>query len=185
MPLALSIRKRQDDRNPSTASAVLDAERWAVHFEEAKTTMTHEDAGKYALKHPPGTRPDQEIARAIREKSPGAELACGMGEKISKELKVDISKVGVTADLLEMKIKKCQLGLFGWGKKPDHGKDIRAANSVSIEMKSALEEAAENGAVTCAALWAIAERLGVERKAVSAACDALKLKIRACQLGAF
>jgi len=147
--------------------------------------MTHEDSGKYALKHPPGRRPNEQIAKAIREKSPGGELACAIGEKISKELRVDISEVGITADLLEMKIKKCQLGLFGWGKKPDHGKGIRAADSVSAEMKSALEEVAEQGAVTCAALWVIADRLGVARKVVSAACDALGLKIRACQLGAF
>jgi len=147
--------------------------------------MTHEDAGKYALKHPPGQRPNERIAEAIRKKSSGNELACAMGEKISKELKIDVSEVGITADLLEMKIKKCQLGLFGWGKQPQHGKDIRAADSVSVEMKHALEEVAENGVVTCAKLWAIADRLGVERKAVSAACEALKLKIRACQLGAF
>ena len=147
--------------------------------------MTHENAGKYALKHQPGIRPNELIAKAIREKSPGGELACGMGEKISKELKVDISEVGITADLLEMKIKKCQLGLFGWGKKTNHGKDIHAADSVSVEMKSALEEVAENGVVTCAELWVIADRLGAERKVVSAACETLGLKIRACQLGAF
>ena len=146
--------------------------------------MTHEDTGKYALKHPPGTRPNEQIAKAIREIAPGGELACAMGEKISKELKVDISEVGITADLLEMKIKKCQLGLFGWGKKPNHGKDIHAADSVSVEMKRALEEVAENGALTCAALWVIADRLGAERKVVSAACDTLRLKIQKCQLGA-
>ena len=147
--------------------------------------MTHEDAGKYAFKHPPGTKPNEEIAKAIREKSPGGTLACGMAERISKELKVDISEVGITADLLEMKIKKCQLGLFGWGKKPNHGKDIPAADSVSVEMKSALEGVAENGRVTCAEVWAIADRLGTERKVVSAACETLGLKIRECQLGAF
>jgi hypothetical protein len=147
--------------------------------------MTHEDAGKYALKHPPGTKPNEQIVKAIREKSPGGELACGMGERISKELKVDISEVGITADLLEMKIRKCQLGLFGWGKKPSHGKDIHAADSVSVELKSALEEVAENGGVTCAALWMIADQLGTERKVVSTACDTLRLKIRKCQLGAF
>ncbi len=147
--------------------------------------MTHEDAGKYALKHPPGTRPNEQIAKAIREKSPGGTLACGMAEKISEELKVDIAEVGITADLLEIRIKKCQLGLFGWGEKPNHGKDIHAADSVSIEIKSALEEVGEKGGVTCAAVWAIADRLGTERKAVSTACDTLRLKIRACQLGAF
>jgi len=147
--------------------------------------MTHEYAGKYALKYPPGTRPNEQIAKAIQEKSPGGELTCGMGEKISRELKVDISEVGMAADLLETKIKKCQLGLFGWGNKPNHGKDIRAADSVPVEMRSALEAVADNGGVSCAALWEIADRLGTERKAVSAACDTLRLKIRACQLGAF
>jgi len=147
--------------------------------------MAHEDAGKYAAKHPPGTPRNEQIAKAIREKSPGGELACAMGEKISKELKVNISEVGITADLLELKVKECQLGLFGWGDKPNHGKDIQAADSVSVEIKSALEKAAEKGGVTCAALWAIADRLRVKRKVVSAACDALRLKIRVCQLGAF
>jgi hypothetical protein len=152
---------------------------------EAQKTVTHEDSGKYALKHPPGTKPNELIAKAIREKSPGRELACGVAEEISKELKVNMSEVGIAADLLEMKIKKCQLGLFGWGKKPDHGKDIQAAPSVSAEMKNALEEVGENSAITCASLWAIADRLGVERKAVSSACEALGFKIRACQLGTF
>jgi len=84
-----------------------------------------------------------------------------------------------------MKIKECQLGLFGWGEKPSHGKDIQAADSVSVEIKSALEKAAVNGMVTCAALWTIADQLGVKRKVVSAACETLRLKIRSCQLGTF
>ena len=147
--------------------------------------MAHEDAGKYAAKHPPGTTLNEQIATAIREKSSGGKLVCAMGEKISKELKVGIAKVGITADLLEMKIKECQLGLFGWSGKPNHGKDIQAADSVSVEIKSALVKAAMNGIVTCAALWTIADRLGVERKVVSAVCETLGLKIRSCQLGTF
>jgi len=126
--------------------------------------MTHEDAGKYAAKHPPGTTINERVAKAILEKSPGGTLACGTGEKISKELGVEIAEVGITADLLEMKSTKCQRGLFGWGEKPSHGRDIQALDSVSAEMKSALEEAAENGAITCAALWRIADQLGVKRK---------------------
>jgi hypothetical protein len=147
--------------------------------------MTRKNAGKYALKHPPGTTLNEQIGKAIRERSPGGDLACGVAEKISKELKVDMSEVGITADLLGMKIKKCQLGLFGWDGKPNHGKDIHAVDSVSVEMKSALEKATENGAVTCTAAWAIADRLGVERRAVSSACETLGRKIRNCQLGAF
>ncbi len=147
--------------------------------------MAHEDAGKYAAKHPPHTTPNVRIAEAIRQKSSDGKLACATGEKISKELRVSIAEVGVAADLLEMKIKECQLGLFGWGKKPSHGKDIQAADSVSPEINSALEKAAVNGVVACATLWTIADRLGVNRKIVSTACETLGLKIRSCQLGTF
>jgi hypothetical protein len=147
--------------------------------------MTHKDAGKYSAKHPSGKALNEKVAKMVREKSPGGELACAMAEKISKELGVEIPEVGFTADLLEIKIKKCQLGLFGYGKKPNHGKDIQEANSVSEEMKGAIEETAENGKVTCATLWTIADRLGTKRKEVSAACEILKIKIRKCQLGAF
>ncbi len=147
--------------------------------------MTHEYAGKYTQKHPPGTKPDERITKAIREYAKDGEFTCGMAEKIAKELKVGMSEVGTTADLLEIKIKKCQLGLFGWGKKQNHGKDIQAASSVSPEIKQALEEVAGSGGVPCASIWKIADRLGVERKSVSSACEALGFKIRACQLGTF
>ena len=147
--------------------------------------MTHKDAGKYAAKHPPGKTVSEQVAIMVRKKSPGGELACAMAEKISKELKIKISEVGIAADLLEIKIKKCQLGLFGYGKKPNHGKDIQETDSVSDVMKSAIEKVADNGEATCAALWAIADRLGTKRKAVSAACETLKIKIRKCQLGTF
>ncbi len=147
--------------------------------------MTHEYTGKYAAKHPPGITLNEKIAESIREKSSNSGLACVTGEKISKGLGVEMPEVGITADLLEIKINKCQLGLFGYGNKPDHGKDIQAADSVPDEMKRALEEASESGEVTCEALWKIADRLGEKRKSAASACDTLKLKIRVCQLGAF
>ncbi|MGB9628000.1 MAG: hypothetical protein ACPL6D_05015 [Thermodesulfobacteriota bacterium] len=147
--------------------------------------MTHEYAGKYALKHAPGTKLNERIAKAIQENSPGGELECGVAERIAKELNVSILEVGTTADLMEIKIKKCQLGLFGWGNKPNHGKDIRPVESVPFEIKYALEKVAEKGRVTCASLWKIADRLGKERKEVSTACETLGLKICQCQLGTF
>jgi hypothetical protein len=147
--------------------------------------MAHEDAGKYAAKHPSDTTLNLQIAEAIRQRSSDGKLACATGEKISKELNVSIAEVGVATDLLEMKIKECQLGLFGWGEKPSHGKDIQAADSVSPEIKKALEKAAVSGIVTCATLWTIADRLGVKRTVVSTACETLNVKIRSCQLGTF
>lgn len=147
--------------------------------------MAHEDEGKYAAKHQPGTPLNEQIAKAIREKSQDGKFTCAMGEEISKKLKVSIKEVGITADLLEVKVKECQLGLFGWGKKPQHGKDIQASPSVLDEIKNAIEKAAVDGRVNCAALWTIADHFGIERKAASTACETLGFKIRSCQLGTF
>ena len=147
--------------------------------------MAHEDAGKYTAKHPQGTALNERIAEAIREKSSDLTLTCARGEQIALELHVGIAEVGRTADLLEMKVKECQLGLFGWGDKPRHGKDIPVTEVVSAETKSALSKASLDGRVGCADLWQIANRLGLERKMISAACEALGLKIRSCQLGTF
>ena len=147
--------------------------------------MTHKDSGKYAAKHPSGTKLNDKIAVAVREKTMDGRLSCAAGEKISRELGVDISEVGITADLLEIKINRCQLGLFGYGDKPNHGKDIGAEVPLTEELKKALDGAAPDGEITCAVLWTTADRLGVTRKAAASACDALKIKIRKCQLGAF
>ena len=65
--------------------------------------MAHEDAGKYAAKHPPDTTLNVQIAEVIRQKSSDGKLVCATGEKISKELKVSIAEVSITADLLEVK----------------------------------------------------------------------------------
>ena len=147
--------------------------------------MTREDAGKYAAKHPRGTAQNEPIVKAIRQNAPDGALACAVAEKISSEFKVPMAEVGINADLLEIQIKECQLGLFGWGDKPSHGKDIQPAVSVSGDIKTAVEKAAANGKVACAALWKIADQLGVKRRAASAVCEALGIKVRACQLGAF
>lgn len=148
--------------------------------------MTHEYSGKYALKHPPGSKPNESIAKAIREKSPTKnEIACRIAEKIAKELNVSLFEVGITADLMEIKIKNCQLGLFGWGNQPNHGKDLHPISSIPEDIRKALEEVAENRRVTCASVWAIADRLGKDRKLISTACETLGLKITACQLGTF
>ena len=147
--------------------------------------MTHEDKGKYAAKHASGTALNEKIAEAVREKTSDGRIACGTCENISKDLGVEIREVGLTADLLERKITTCQLGLFGYAGKANHGKDIQVADSVTEEMKSTLREATENGKVACASVWAIADQAGAKRKEVSSACETLKLKIGPCQLGAF
>jgi len=76
--------------------------------------MTHSDAGRYAAKHGKDGSPDEKIAAAVRANLTVGELACAVAERISGELGVSMADVGRTADLLETRIGRCQLGLFGY-----------------------------------------------------------------------
>ena len=76
--------------------------------------MTHEDAGHYAAKHP-NAKADPAIAAAIEEKQTDGRITCAAAHAIASKLGCPPEAVGVNIDLLEMRIAKCQLGLFGHG----------------------------------------------------------------------
>ena len=53
------------------------------------------------------------------------------------------------------------------------------------EVAAAIRDALENDRLPCRAAWEIAERFGLRKMAVSGACEALGIKIKPCQMGAF
>jgi hypothetical protein len=77
----------------------------------------------------------------------------------------------------------CQLGLFGHGDKP--GKAVEAASMVPRELETAIRDAMLEDRITCQAAWEVAERLKLGKMTVACACEALAVKVSACQLGAF
>jgi hypothetical protein len=91
-------------------------------------------------------------------------------------------EVGAAADLMEIPIVKCRLGLYGY--KPDK-KIVKPAPQVDSGLESALKESLVDGRLPCAAAWAVAEKFGIGKMDVSAACETLGIKIRPCQLGSF
>ena len=144
--------------------------------------MTHEDAGKYRAKHPAGTAVDASIVAALEQKADGGRVICTHAHDIAETLKMAPSEVGKTIDLLEYRITKCQLGLFGY--EPGR-KVVEPAETVSDELRAQLDRFAGSGEISCASAWEIADRLGLQRMEVAAACELLGIKIRRCQLGAF
>jgi hypothetical protein len=144
--------------------------------------MTHEDAGKYAAKHPADTAADPVIAAALEEVVEDGRVACTVVHDLAEELGVSPADVGMTIDLLECRIIKCQLGLFGY--LPEK-KIVKPVAVVSDGFRARLERAAIEGRISCAECWAIAGELGVRKIAVAAACENLGLKVKPCQLGAF
>jgi len=144
--------------------------------------MTHSDAGRYSAKHAPGRRPDEKIAAAIRSKAKAQELSCADAEQISSGLGAPMTEVGTALDLLEVRISRCQLGLFGYGAE---GKIIRQEIPQIPGFEKAIRDRLSDGRLPCAAAWELAAEWKVPRLKVSSACEALKIRIKPCQLGAF
>ena len=144
--------------------------------------MAHEDAGHYAAKHPAGTGIDEHIAERVKERVLEGEISCGEAHAVAHELGVSPRDVGVTIDLMELRINQCLLGLFGYS--PEK-KVVKPAQNVSPELNAALEAEKAKGGVSCAAAWGLAEKFNLRRLEVSSACEALEIKIASCQLGTF
>ena len=143
--------------------------------------MTHSDAGRYAAKHKPGETPDKKIVEAVRQKAAAGELACAEAERISKTLVLSLEEIGRTLDLLELRIGRCQLGLFGY----PGGKTVQPAAAVTPDFEAAIRARLSEGRLPCKAAWEIAAERKLARMAVSAVCEALQIRIKPCQLGAF
>lgn len=147
--------------------------------------MSHHDAGKYALKHPPGTVADKRLADAVRGKERDGRLACAQASKISRELGISMADIGRTADLLEVRIHKCILGLFGRTTETGEKRPLPIPEFVSDELKRAVLEGAKDGKMSCATVWKIADESNISRETVAGVCEIEKIKIVNCQLGAF
>ena len=144
--------------------------------------MTHEDRGHYAAKHPPDRALNPRIAEAVRGRASQGEVSCAAAHAIATDLMVAPAEVGATIDVLEMRIVKCQLGLYGY--RPQK-KIVRPAETPSEDLERAIRQALSNGRLSCSSAWEIAAGFGISRMEVSSVCDALGIKIKPCQLGSF
>lgn len=144
--------------------------------------MTDGKEKHYAKKHQPGAEVDPKIEAALRAAVSGGQLPCAVAFKMASELKVQPKEVGLAADLLQIRIVKCQLGLFGYH--PEK-RIVKPAEHVPENLEKGIQEKLENGRLPCEGAWGIAKHLAIPKMGVSSACEALGIKISSCQLGAF
>ena len=143
--------------------------------------MTHKDAGNYAGKRQ-GATLNETIAARIKEKMSENRISCAEAHNIAAELKVSPADVGTAIDLLEIRIIKCQLGLFGHGKE----KNIPVlSDKINPDIESAIRSSLVNDRLPCSVAWEIAKNFKVSKPIISAVCEGMKIKISPCQLGAF
>jgi hypothetical protein len=125
---------------------------------------------------------DERITKAIRERLSEGKLRCADAFRIAEEMAVMPLDVGQAADTLEVRLARCQLGLFGYG---DPRRIVQPAAQVAPELEQAIRDGLVDGRLPCAEAWVIASRLGLPKLEVANAAEKLEIRISQCQLGAF
>jgi hypothetical protein len=144
--------------------------------------MTHEDKGKYFTKHPKDTKIDEDLKKEILEQVKNNSISCKKAEEIAGGMGFMLQETGKAIDVLNINITKCQLGLFGYG---EAKKIVEPAKEIAPELKESITSSLENERLSCSAAWEIAGKFNISRMKVASACEALNIKIKPCQLGAF
>ena len=144
--------------------------------------MTRQKGQKFADKHGSNTQLSERIKDQIDRQAKNNELPCAVAFNIADELNVSAAEVGKTADLLEIMLVKCQLGLFGYS--PEK-KIVKPQTPENQNLESTIRDSLVDGKLSCERAWEISRSLDVPKMTVSAACEQLGIKIAPCQLGAF
>ncbi|MEW5908791.1 MAG: hypothetical protein AB1659_03230 [Thermodesulfobacteriota bacterium] len=144
--------------------------------------MSTSEKKDFREKHSRDLQPDAAVRAEIEKRIKENQLSCAAAFEISKETGISIDKIGQTADLLRIRLAKCQLGLFGYEPKK---KIVHALPDLDPILSRAISDARVEGKLTCRAAWEIAARLKIPRLSVGNACESMKIKIKSCQLGAF
>lgn len=125
---------------------------------------------------------DPALKSFILDRIEAGEMSCKQAFDIADEFTTPVGKIGKTIDLLNIKLIKCQLGLFGYKPKKKALKPLRAADP---DLKNAIIDALTDGKLSCRRAWEISSQFNVSKITVSSTCDYLGVKIGDCQLGAF
>ena len=128
------------------------------------------------------TQPDPLIAENIHKRSKKGALPCAVAFDIAATLGIAPPLVGRTADLMNVSLSKCQLGLFGY---TPNKKIVAAHPPQQPAVADAIRGNLVNDRLPCAEAWNIATNYGISKMAVANACEDMGVKIKPCQLGAF
>ena len=111
-------------------------------------------------------------------------LPCAVAFHAAGEFGITVRELGAAADNADVRISRCQLGLFGF----EEFGEKRFTGCVAVipsDLREALAASASSDAVFCTEAWRIADDLGVPRILVGVAAKEMEIRITRCQLGCF
>ena len=126
------------------------------------------------------------IVKRAKERAHEEMMPCIAAHAVAWETGSTPQQVADVLNDLGIRVTQCQLGLFGYGPKAEgKSKLVRPMPAIDPELKARLEAKAPKGAISCRAIWDIADELRIERLVVGNTADALGLRITPCQLKCF
>ena len=125
---------------------------------------------------------DERVVAAVEERAQDGQLQCAVAFRIAEDVGVAPLAVGRAADDLNVRLTRCQLGLFGYGEQKSV---TEPADEITSELELAIREGLILGRLPCAVAWAVAARFGIPKLHVANAAERLEIRLGQCQLGAF
>jgi hypothetical protein len=144
--------------------------------------MSKDKPQKFSDKHKAAEKSNPEIAGRIEQRSKNNEIPCALAFEIVEESGFLPADIGKNIDLMNYKLIKCQLGLFGYT--PDK-KIVKVQDTPNNDLKNAIKKALVNDKLPCKSAWEIAARFQVSKLTVSGVAEGMGVKVKPCQLGAF
>lgn len=136
----------------------------------------------FARKHPPSAVLEERLASALRAKIKDGHISCAAAHGVAGDLGRPPADIGRAIDLMEVRLSRCQLGLFGY---TPEKRMVKKADQWDAALETEIRAALLDGRLPCAAAWSIADGRQLSRLEIANVCEALAIKIRPCQLGAF
>ncbi len=123
-----------------------------------------------------------ELERQVKASIKDGYLSCPVAWSIAARMNVPRIAVGAMADKLGTRITDCQLGCFKVEKTPY---DNLSGGNIAPGVIQQIQELQENGHLTCAKVNELARNNHLNSLVLANQINAMRLKIRECQLGCF
>ncbi|NQT10200.1 MAG: hypothetical protein HQ573_03410, partial [Desulfobacteraceae bacterium] len=112
--------------------------------------MIDQKNNQFAAKHQNKAQINTIIKNEILKQNKDGKLPCLVAFRIADSLQVAAAEVGKTVDLLNFRLTKCQIGLFGY--KPQK-KIIKAKEPEDRNLKKAIRERLVEERQPCISAW--------------------------------
>ena len=123
-----------------------------------------------------------ELESVVKASLKDGYLSCPVAWGIARKSNVPKIVVGEITDRLGIRITNCQLGCFKIEKTPY---DNSSYSNIDGEICNILKELHETDQLTCAKVFELARQFNLKPMVTANEVNAMRLKIRGCQLGCF